>query len=216
MKKTFRVAALMAASAFAATAMAAAPALAAPVGDGTVSVAELYNPAVSLTSTGGTFTANNGQTFEISGTGAFTSVAGLMGSFNGILSFSNTPGVTLPETVSNFFTFNDGKNGMYDFSVASVSDISYSNVPGVSSAVSLYLLGTTVDTHLGDTATPTSLTLSFNSNGGSAYSSSATLSVPPSIVSGAPEPGIWALMIAGIGFMGAALRFGRRRDLSLA
>lgn len=31
-------------------------------------------------------------------------------------------------------------------------------------------------------------------------------------VSAAPEPGVWALMIAGLGLMGAALRFGRRRQ----
>ena len=30
------------------------------------------------------------------------------------------------------------------------------------------------------------------------------------IVSAAPEPGVWALMMIGVGMMGAALRFGRR------
>ena len=33
---------------------------------------------------------------------------------------------------------------------------------------------------------------------------------PP--VSGAPEPSTWALMIAGVGLIGSALRFGRRRE----
>lgn len=45
------------------------------------------------------------------------------------------------------------------------------------------------------------------------YSISATAAP----VSAAPEPGVWALMIAGIGAIGAALRLGRRRNaLSLA
>lgn len=32
------------------------------------------------------------------------------------------------------------------------------------------------------------------------------------IVSAAPEPGVWALMMVGVGMIGAALRFGRRRS----
>ena len=35
-----------------------------------------------------------------------------------------------------------------------------------------------------------------------------------SLVSGAPEPGVWALMIAGLGLVGAALRFGQRRRIN--
>lgn len=215
MKKHARTAALLAAAAFAATAMATAPALAAPVGDGTASVADLYNPTISLGAVNSTYTANKGTTFTISGTGEFADLSGLGGSMMGTLTFSNVAGVTLPESVADFFTFNDGKMGNYEFSVSNVTTKSF--IPtGTSAGGQLYLLGSTSDSKLGETATPTSLTLTFNSTGGSAYSSSATLAIPPSIVSGAPEPGIWALMIAGIGFMGAALRFGRRRDLSLA
>lgn len=215
MKKHARIPALMAAAAFAATAMAAAPALAAPVGNGTASVADLYNPTVTVGALTSTYSANKGTTFTISGTGEFADLSGLGGSMTGALTFSDVASTTLPETVSNFFTFNDGKGGNYAFSVASVTTQSF--IPtGQNTGGQLYLLGTTSDSNLGETATPTSLTLTFNSTGGSKYSSSATLAIPPSIVSGAPEPGIWALMIAGIGFMGAALRFGRRRDLSLA
>ena len=34
-----------------------------------------------------------------------------------------------------------------------------------------------------------------------------------STVSAAPEPGVWALLIAGVAMMGAALRFGRKRQV---
>lgn len=40
------------------------------------------------------------------------------------------------------------------------------------------------------------------------------VSAPP--VSAAPEPGVWTLIIVGIGLMGAALRLGRRRENSLS
>ena len=124
MKKAFRAPALMAAAALAATALAAAPALAAPVGDGTASVADLYNPTVTVGAPTSTYNAK-GSTFTISGTGEFANLSGLGGSMAGTLTFSDLVGTTLPETVANFFTFNDGKGGNYDFSVASVKTQSF-------------------------------------------------------------------------------------------
>ena len=35
----------------------------------------------------------------------------------------------------------------------------------------------------------------------------------PLPISAAPEPGVWALLIAGVAMMGAALRFGRKRQV---
>lgn len=39
---------------------------------------------------------------------------------------------------------------------------------------------------------------------------------PTSFTSSAPEPGTWALLLAGVGMVGSALRFGRRRPSVLA
>jgi hypothetical protein len=36
------------------------------------------------------------------------------------------------------------------------------------------------------------------------------------VVSGVPEPSIWAMMLAGVAFMGAALRLGRKRHAAAA
>ena len=51
---------------------------------------------------------------------------------------------------------------------------------------------------------------SFYANGGGLNEVEAFGS--PVAVSAAPEPSSWALMIAGVGVMGAALRLGRRRE----
>ena len=190
----------------AAAALATAPAQATQIPDGTVSVVGLFNPAVNLVSNPNTFSATFGTTFEISGTGGFVGATGGLGSLNGVLNFSSSAGTTLAQSLANFFTFADGTGHNFQFSLDSVKTVSYSNTPGVSSSISLYLLGNTVDTFLGYSATPTSLTLSFNSTGGSPYSASATLAVPPSPVPTVPEPATWAMTLIGFGAMGAALR----------
>jgi hypothetical protein len=200
----------------AATVLAAAPALATEIPDGTVSVVGLFNPTINLGTTPNTFTATTGTTFEISGTGGFLGVSGGLGSLNGILNFSSTLNSTIDQSIANFFTFSDGTGHSFQFSVDSVKTISYANTPGVSSSFSLYLLGDTIDSFLGYSATPTSLTLSFNSTGGSAYSASATLAVPPAPVPTVPEPATWALTLIGFGAMGAALRRRPRTSISFA
>jgi hypothetical protein len=199
----------------AAAVFAAAPAMATEIPDGTVSIVGLFNPGVSLGASN-TFTAAGGTTFEISGTGGFLGATGGLGSLNGILGFSSTIGQTVNQSIANFFTFADGTGHSFQFSVDSVKTVAYSNTPGVSSSFSLYLLGDTIDTFLGYDPTPTSLTLTFNSTGGSAYAASASLAVPPAPIPSVPEPATWALTLIGFGAMGTALRRRPRTSVSFA
>jgi hypothetical protein len=200
----------------AAAAFAAAPAMATEIPDGTVSVVGLFNPTVNLGTSPNTFTATAGTTFEITGTGGFLGATGGLGSLNGILDFSTHEGTTINQTIANFFTFADGTGHSFQFSVDSVKTVDWSNTPGVSSSFSLYLLGNTIDTFLGYSPTLTSLTLTFNSTGGSPYAASATLAVPPAPIPSVPEPATWAMTLIGFGAMGAALRRRPRTSVSFA
>ena len=184
-----------------------------PVPDGTVSVAALYNPVINTTSSPATFTATMGSTFEVSGTGGFTKVTGLNGTMNGTLMFSSTIGTTINQSLSNFFVFNDGSGGTYNFSPTSVLTRTYAVQPGVTSSISLYVLGNTLDSKLALDPTPTSLTISFNSTGGSPYAASATLAIPPAGPGVVPEPTTWALLMVGFGMVGFSAR---RRRIALA
>ena len=191
--------------AVAALAVAIAPAQATQIPDGTVSIANNFSPSVTLGSTTNIFSAAHGLTFEITGTGGFLGASEQNGHLNGSFDFSSLVGTTVDQTLADFFVFSDGQGGTYDFSLSSVYTKAYTNANG-SIAIALYLLGSTIDTNLGYTATDTSLTLTFNSTNGSAYSSSATLAVPPSGTGDVPEPATWAMTVLGFGAMGAALR----------
>lgn len=198
---------IMLGGALAGATVLSAPAVAAPIGNGTVSVAGLYTPSVNITTSPAVYTANMGSTFEVLGTGAFASATGLTGVQNGALSFSTTVGATINQTVSNFFTFADGLGGAFNFTPLSVTTRTFNVTPGVSSSISLLLLGNTVNSVRAFDPTPTSLTLSFNSTGASAFSTSSTLSIPPEGAIGAvPEPATWAMMVLGFGAVGYALR----------
>ena len=198
-----------------------APASAATqIGNGTVSSIDFYNPVINLAVTPATYTTANsffgpGATFQTMGTGAFTDVTGLFGTMTGTLSFSKTVGVTIAETVANFFTFNDGHSGTYNFSVASVLTTDY-KVTAPTKSITLYLLGTTLDANLAKSATPTSVTLQFNSTGGSAWSASSTLAVPPATPPSVPEPSTWALGVIGFGAMGFMMRRRTRTAVTFA
>lgn len=184
----------------------ATPAHAVMIGNGTVSAASNFVPTVNLQSMPATYTASFGQTFETSGTGAFALVTGLTGVMNGTLTFSSVVGTIMNEALSNFFVFNDGQNGTYNFSVSSVQTQSYVT-NGNSNSVALYLLGTTLDAGLGLNPTPTSLTVTFNNTGGSAFSSSQTLAIPPAgLTQSVPEP----ISVALLGF-GVLVAAGVRR-----
>ncbi|WP_254602107.1 PEPxxWA-CTERM sorting domain-containing protein [Sphingomonas bacterium] len=181
----------------------AGPAFAAQIPDGTVSYVNLTQPAVNYSVSPSTV-AFNGTTFELTGTGGFSAVGGLLGSMLGTLSFSTTVNSTISQVVNNFFSFADGSSGQYIFSLDSVTTTAYTVNPGVSQSFGLYLLGSTVDTNLGYTATPTSLTMTFNQTGNSGFSASGTLAVPPA--GSVPEPASWAMMVGGFGLLGATLR----------
>lgn len=192
----------------------AAPAFAVAVPSGTVSSVGLFNPTVDLSTDPSTYSAMNGATFEISGTGGFSGVASTFGTLNGVLSFSSTAGTTISEPLSNFFVFSDANNGTYNFNVNTVTTRTFADSPGVSSSGTLYLLGDVLDNHLGYSSTAASLTIQFNSTGGSAYSSALTLAVPPD--GSVPEPASWALMVVGFGATGFAMRRQRRTAVTFS
>jgi hypothetical protein len=185
----------------------ATAAVAAPVPDGTVSSVATFNPTVALSSPTSTYSAANGSTFEISGTGGFSGISGTTGLLNGSLAFSNTVGDIITQAVPNFFVFNDANGGTYNYSVSSVRTNAFVNSPGAFSSGTLFTLGNLINTNLSYlTPTPTSLSIQFNSTGASAFSSALTLSVPPVGASAVPEPASWAMMISGFGLIGGAMR----------
>lgn len=189
------------------------PALAVQIPDGTAAFVSLFSPTVNIatpTKTVGFF----GSTFEIGGNGGFSTVGNTFGTLAGTLNFSSVVGTTLSQSIANFFTFNDGLGGTFSFSLDSVQTQSYSVTPGVSQSFALYLLGTTNDVHLGYSATATSLTLTFNKTGNSAFSASGTLAIPPASL--VPEPASWVMMLAGFGMIGGALRGRRKASVTFA
>lgn len=189
----------------------ATAAMAVQVPAGTVSSAATFNPTIVLTTNPSTYSAFSGNTFQISGTGGFSAVAGTNGTLNGTLSFSNTVGATIAQALPNFFVFSDAKGGFYNYSVTSVQTTALAVSPNVFANGTLFVLGNLIDANLNYlTPTPASLSIQFNSTGPSAYSSALTLSVPPA--GGVPETGTWAMMILGAGAIGATLR--RRRHVT--
>jgi len=204
----FVAAGLAAAAVFAAT-----PALATQIPDGTVSPTNIFLPTVTL---GGTnsFGVTNGLTFELAADGGFAGAAGLTGHINGSIQFSGVVGDTVNQNIADFFVFQDGASGTFNFSVSSVKTVQYTNTVG-SKSFTLYLLGSTVDSVLGYEATPTSLTLQFNSTNNSAFTGSETLAVPPATPD-VPEPATWAMSLLGFGAMGTMLRRRPRTSISFA
>jgi hypothetical protein len=193
----------------------ATAAVAAPVPNGTVSSVATFNPAINLSTNPSTYSAVNGGTFEISGTGGFSGISGTTGALNGVLSFSQSIGDVITQAVPNFFVFNDAKGGTYNYSVSSVQTNAFVNKPGVASSGTLFTLGNLLDSNLNYlTPTPASLSIQFNSTGASAYSSALTLSVPPVGAAAVPEPASWAMMISGFGAIGGAMR--RQRKVKTA
>lgn len=201
----------------AATAFTAVPAQAVVVPDGTLAAVGTFNPTVNLTTNPSTYSALNGGTFQTTGTGGFFGATGGTGVMNGTLQFSNVVGTTILQTLSNFFVFGDGSGGTFNYSVNSVTTNALVNQGVAAQSGTLFLLGTIVNSTLGyDTPTASSLTVQFNSTGGSPFSTSATLAVPPAGVGAVPEPATWGLMLLGFGMIGVGLRSRRRTTVTYA
>jgi len=132
-----------------------APAYATTIPAGTVSVVALHVPSVDLSTSPASYTAA-GWTWQVAGTGGFGDVANFLGQMNGTVSFSKTVGVTVAQTLTDFFVFNDGHGGTYNFSADSVQTLSYLVKPG-KSVIALSFLGTTLDGNLGYDPTATEL-----------------------------------------------------------
>jgi hypothetical protein len=181
------------------TALGICSAQAVPFGPATASLGSFDVPTV----TGSTITINGGIADLAAGTGSLAGTP-FVGSGSGTINYSQTVGttVTAGNNLAGLFSFNDNLSGQYVFNLTSVETTSYVNNPGVQTTIGLYLLGTMFDTNLGQTATATSLTMTFNSTGGSAFSESGSLSNPPTtpVIVDTPEP--VSLAVLGVGFFG--------------
>ena len=171
-----------------------ASANAAPFGPATASVGSFDVPTV----TASTITLNGGIDQLSAGTGTLVGTP-FFGSGSGTFNYSQTNGsAPIANVLASLFTFNDKFGGNYVFDLASVQTINFS-MTGTSETIALFLLGQMSDTNLGLTATPTSITMTFNSTNGSAFSESGSLSNPPAPL---PEPVSMTLLVVGMAGLG--------------
>lgn len=196
--------AIAAAAIFAATPATAATTIA----SGTVSSALMFTPVITLGETSTFSSLTTGTTFQITSTGGFAAAAMNYGWLKGTINFSRTIGASIDQTLTDLFIFTDGieSRNTFNFSAYSAETTAFSNIPGISTSGSLVLHGFTRNAALDLADTASTLTISFNSTGGSSYSSSATLAT----VSAVPEPATWALMLVGLGLAASAVRYRRR------
>jgi hypothetical protein len=184
-----------------------------------VTAAVVSTSASAATSLDGTFAASvvgissNTPSIDLGSVLTNTGVT-LVGSATGELG----PATLTSLTVSPF-TATDG--AAYSFTSAignftgTLSDV-LSAGPVSNRVLSAYALGTftPAGSFSSFAAGPASLTFSFTQNNANgAISGGFTMSTPPVPAPGVPEPAAWAMLIAGFGLTGAAMR---RRRIAVA
>ena len=182
-----------------------------PFGPATASLGSFDVPTVDIAHN--TITLNGGAARLNAGTGNFAGITPA-GSGSGQILFSTTVGTRVPDLVGSLFSFSQG-NDTYYFDLGSVYTTAFTNI-GNSTTIGLYLLGDmySVNTNpaLNLSYTDTSLTMTFNSTGGSAFSESGSLSNPPAPINSSPVPEPASMTLLGLGLIAAGLI--RRRKAS--
>ena len=163
------------------------------------------DPHSTTGTTQGTVTVG-GTTRISSKTGTLSGVAG--GGSAGTLTYSNTVGTTIFETLTGLFTFNDPTNGTFTFDASSVKTVSYSVSDGTVS-FELFIMGITSGGNSKYTGTATSLVFDITGAAGDTNTVNTSLDLqnppavdptpPPSV----PEPAglaIFGVALAGLAF----------------
>lgn len=182
-----------------------------------LAAAAIATPAAAVTSMDGTFAASfiglSSDTPSIGAGSVITNtVFTIVGSVTGDFTSPSGAGSSLSPSS---FTATNGSVFSFTSAIGNFSG-TVSNVvvggPTSNRVLSAYALGSfsPLGIYSAFIAGPASVTLSFTQNNAEgAISGGFTLSTPPAPTPGIPEPAAWALLIAGFGLTGAAMR--RRR-----